>query len=259
MGPSHSANVWRDSNFHFFKYDVTSREGFNQISERYKTIFQYLYGKDPPREHDLKRQSRTALTTNSIWPKDPRTFTCFPHLPHELQLAILLECLTSTTPVSLPYAELSGININILLVCKLFYYEGIKIFWEQNIFTTTRSFNIIADTGFITPDRPRVVSVEEGEALANHFVADRFLPCKYVEMSFREDYDVFHDVVMDACEGFTALVARNDRLLLEDKVFGVPTWPTKYENKITKYTRSYKNLKNRIKMRMRSIVQRTAL
>ncbi|PGH04726.1 hypothetical protein AJ79_07005 [Helicocarpus griseus UAMH5409] len=181
-----------------FIYDATSRQVFDRIASSCETIFRHVYGTEFPK-HESNKFALAARPTKYVWPKSRRTFTCFPLLPHELQLAVLQECLTCTGSVILPDPNFSGINLNVLLVCKLFYQEGVKIFWEHNSFASFQPITFIADTTFVSPDRPRVVSTEEGEELAR-----RSLQCKYIEISARDEHDYFSETVMDACRLYIA-------------------------------------------------------
>ncbi|ODH41726.1 hypothetical protein ACO22_01304 [Paracoccidioides brasiliensis] len=93
--------------------------------------------------------------------KSLKQFTCFPRLPHELQLAVLRAALVSSDPVVLPTPHINGININIL-----------------------KPFCIVAEIAFVTPAKPRAVTTEEGQELA------RRLGCNFVELTSKTYNDV---------------------------------------------------------------------
>ncbi|KLJ09919.1 hypothetical protein EMPG_09923 [Blastomyces silverae] len=186
--------ICRESQILIFKYDVTSCQGFNVISEWYKILLHEFYWRERWL-HATGSMRLIARPTKLPWPKSPETFTCFPRLPSEIQLLVLRECLVSPNPVLLPDPSFSGININVLQTCKFFYQEGRNIFWGQNTFTTSHSFIIIGDTALVSPNEPRRVTASEGRALANGDVQSRF-----IELSSIDDHDIFRDLVMDACE-----------------------------------------------------------
>ncbi|EGE85052.2 hypothetical protein BDDG_07997 [Blastomyces dermatitidis ATCC 18188] len=66
-------------------------------------------------------------------------------------------------PVPLTMAHVAGINLDILKVCRLFYEEGSKIFWNENTFLPPKPLTLVAELGWVTPSKPRVVSTEEGQ------------------------------------------------------------------------------------------------
>ncbi|PGH06629.1 hypothetical protein GX51_02256 [Blastomyces parvus] len=204
----------RRSQVFIFNYDVTSREGFDLVSKRYRTILKYLYWRDSE-EHETKGARPIVRPTRFLWPKAPTTFTCFPNLPVEIKLLVLRQCLVCPNPVLLPDPSFSGINVNVLLTCKFFYLEGSRIFWEQNTFTSCQPFIIMGDTAMVSPSRPRVVAAEEGRDLANGPVKSKF-----VELSSLDDNDMFRELVMDACEQYVLRTVLEDSLMLkEDQVF----------------------------------------
>jgi hypothetical protein len=96
------------------------------------------------------------------------TFTCFPRLPVELQLAILHACLTSPSPVIEDAPHLAGINIAILRVNRFFHTEGTKIYQAQNHFLPRRPIYLVGDITWVgIQGQSRVVSVYEGRELAD--------------------------------------------------------------------------------------------
>jgi hypothetical protein len=109
------------------------------------------------------------------------TFTCFPHLPAELQLAILRACLTSASPVIEDAPHLAGINIAILRVNKFFHVEGTKIYQTQNHFLPRRPIYLVGDISWVgIAGQSRVVSEQEGRELAEQY------GCAHFESSSRK-------------------------------------------------------------------------
>ncbi|KAL3455355.1 hypothetical protein BJX64DRAFT_295115 [Aspergillus heterothallicus] len=194
-------------------YDVTSRESFESAERSLKVIViglrerslgrSHMYkGKvtadarsgSAPSKNELQRGNRLSRAlpwtrhnhTNQHKPQEPSTsFTLFPHLPGELQLAILRACLTSPTPVIDQSPHLAGININILLVNRFFHAEGTKIYQNENDFLPRRPIHLVADTSWAGWEGKSAVIFEgEGRALADRY------GCVFCESSSRSTEDV---------------------------------------------------------------------
>jgi hypothetical protein len=109
------------------------------------------------------------------------TFTCFPRLPMELQLAILRACLTSANPVIEDAPHLAGINMAVLRVNKFFHEEGTKIYQTQNHFLPRRPIYIVGDISWVgIAGQSRVISEQEGRELAENY------GCVHFESSSRK-------------------------------------------------------------------------
>ncbi|KGQ01035.1 hypothetical protein PAAG_12286 [Paracoccidioides lutzii Pb01] len=178
----------KSSDGFIFLYDVTSREGLSCILEIHEAFLRHTRSAStfdcclgPPLPLYVQSTKRLYQLESS---KTLKQFTCFPRLPHELQLAVLRAALVSSDPVVLPTPHINGININILKVCKLFHEEGTRIFWKENIFTFWKPFCIVAETAFVTPAKSRAVTTEEGQELAYR------LGCNFVELSSKSYGDV---------------------------------------------------------------------
>ncbi|KKZ67751.1 hypothetical protein EMCG_06618 [[Emmonsia] crescens] len=155
-------------------FDVTMREELDLIVQTHADFLRFLRNGSTP-QSCLFAVNRFHNHLSSL--RTSQTFTCFPRLPQELQLAVLRAALTSPDPVALDTPHVSGINLNILKVCKLFHEEGTKIFWKENTFMTMKLIIVVADTSWVTPNKPRAVTTEEGQEFA------RRLGCNYVELS----------------------------------------------------------------------------
>ncbi|KAK2803830.1 hypothetical protein FQN50_006837 [Emmonsiellopsis sp. PD_5] len=192
-------------------YDVTSRREFDRIVHDYHYIVDFW--KDSIIPEPVARTTMVPILlsspsqSNLAVSKDNHTgtFTPFARLPQELKLLILRQCLVSPHPVSALDPQLSGINMNILFTCKLFYTEGLRMFREQNTFTPYgQRIAIVGNTAWLTPTsrtkttttttfptRPRSVDGEEGEGLADR------LGCSFVELSSRTDHEKVNKLFMD--------------------------------------------------------------
>jgi hypothetical protein len=139
------------------------------------------------------------------------TFTCFPQLPTELQLAVLRACLTSTSPVIEDAPHLVGINIAILRVNKFFHFEGTKIYQTQNHFLPRRPIYLVADITWVGIEgRVRVISVDEARELADRH------GCVHFESSSRK-----LEPVQEVVDGLVRdVVARRVEQGLEDALSG---------------------------------------
>ncbi|KLJ07864.1 hypothetical protein EMPG_16646 [Blastomyces silverae] len=191
-------HFFRETHALILTLDVTSREQLDLIQQTHAAFLSFMrrYGSTPcvfPSWPIYKASSKDEAT-------QPQTFTCFPRLPQELQIAVLREALTCPDPVPLPMPHVAGINLNILKACKLFYEEGSRIFWKENTFLPLKPMTLVAETGWVTPSKPRAVTTEEGQKLA------RRLGCKYVELSSRYNEPVV-DVVADLVREHRAVVA----------------------------------------------------
>ena len=116
------------------------------------------------------------------------TFTCFPHLPAELKLAILRACVTSSRPIFNRRPTNSGINMKVLEVCRFFHEEGTRMFWAENRFESTLPVYLVADSTWHVPGRQRI-DAAEGRALAERF------GCKFFEHS-SQSHDQVEFLVM---------------------------------------------------------------
>ncbi|KAK2798692.1 hypothetical protein FQN51_007554 [Onygenales sp. PD_10] len=189
-------------------YDVTSRSEFDGILHDYRYIVDIWKQNILPEQeaHKIKvPMIVSSLSQSSLVSKNNHTFTPFSRLPQELKLLILRKCLVSPYPVAALDPQLSGINVNILFSCKLFCTEGLKMFREQNTFTTYgQRIAIVANTAWLTtatsktntntntiPTRPRAVTEAEGQALADR------LGCNFVELSSRTEHEKVQEVFMD--------------------------------------------------------------
>lgn len=192
-------------------YDVDSRESFKIIESKLEKLAELIGSKGlPPPDRlpggDDDSTSCTAViaavnqplyrhtgrvcargdqnhSCSSKYISSPRqrqqrtdTFTCFPHLPAELKLAILRACVTSSRPIFNRRPANSGINIKVLEVCRFFYEVGTRIFWAENRFESTLPVYLVADSTWPVPGRQRI-DATEGRALAERF------GCKFFEHS----------------------------------------------------------------------------
>ncbi|KAK2804526.1 hypothetical protein FQN50_006601 [Emmonsiellopsis sp. PD_5] len=133
-------------------------------------------------------------------PRLQNTFTLFPRLPTELQIAVLRACVTSPHPIVYNNPGANGINMNVLQTCKLFHEEGTKIFHAENKFISHKPFYIVADTTWI-PTYPMTQqhrdAIEKGRELAKQ------LGCKFMQSSSRQLREV-EAVFVDAVREFRA-------------------------------------------------------
>ncbi|OJD17624.1 hypothetical protein AJ78_02274 [Emergomyces pasteurianus Ep9510] len=200
------ANLFfNDTDVLILTFDVTLREQLDLLVKTHAAFLRFMDTKPAPQyclfpEHHTEELSRNASL------RIPQTFTCFPRLPQELQLAVLREALTCPYPVALPMAHISGINLNILKACKLFYEEGSKFFWQENTFIPVKPMTVVADTARVTPVKPRAVTTEEGREFA------RRLGCKYAELSSKDNEPVVA-VVSDLIREHRAAVDKPDSAL----------------------------------------------
>ncbi|KAL4880537.1 hypothetical protein BJY04DRAFT_71553 [Aspergillus karnatakaensis] len=182
------------SSFHgfFLLYDVASQGSYEFVSKTLQILTRILYEKKVKAGPISKNASSIIIpmkglsqditnirTRNNDTLKEQsaqKTFTCFPQLPTELQLAVLQACLTSSQPIEDMKPHLSGINLNVLRVCKLFHEEGSKIFWNDNVFLARQPIYLVGDLTWSTAEA-RVISSAHGQALANRF------GCTFVELS----------------------------------------------------------------------------
>ncbi|PGH34031.1 hypothetical protein GX50_03178 [[Emmonsia] crescens] len=172
---------FNDTDALILTFDVTMREELDLILQTHAAFLRFLRNRSTPQSR-LFAVSRfhnhlSEELSQKISLRASQKFTCFPRLPQELQLAVLRAALTSPDPVVLHTPHVSGINLNILKVCKLFHEEGTKIFWKENTFMTMKPITVVADTAWVTPNKPRAVTTEEGQEFA------RRLGCNYVELS----------------------------------------------------------------------------
>ncbi|KAL2819398.1 hypothetical protein BJX63DRAFT_381914 [Aspergillus granulosus] len=195
-------------------YDVTSRESFEFAERAVGVLVEGLRkrpgagagagarsGSNVPGKSKTGVQRGSRLSKSFPWvhdghKKNPESrestcssssFTLFPRLPLELQLAILRVCLTSSKPVLEKKPHLAGININILLVSKFLYDEGTKIYRTENRFLPPRPIYLVADTTWVETGerlRPLAVPEDEGQALADRYA------CVFHESSSRSLEDV---------------------------------------------------------------------
>ncbi|KAK2791336.1 Ras GTPase [Emmonsiellopsis sp. PD_33] len=188
-------------------YDVTCRQDFDAMRTAHADIapvytsklaspLKQVPGKLPLKgviSHPQRQTENTPIQPPEG--KTGNTFTCFPRLPQELQLAILRSCLTSPRPVVYQDPYSSGINVDVLWVCKLFYNEGRKIFREQNIFVSSQPIYLVADSSLVTANRPQVITSAEGQNLADD------LGMRFIELSTR-DLDSVNALMDEVFRGY---------------------------------------------------------
>ncbi|KAK2744108.1 hypothetical protein FQN55_006976 [Onygenales sp. PD_40] len=191
-------------------YDVTCRQDFDAMPTAHADIapvytsklaspLKQVPGKLPLKgdpsyiSHPQRQTENTPIQPPEG--KTGNTFTCFPRLPQELQLAILQSCLTSPRPVVYHDPYSSGINVAVLWVCKLFYNEGRKIFREQNIFVSSQPIYLVADSSLVTANRPQVITSAEGQNLADD------LSMRFIELSTR-DLDSVNALMDEVFRGY---------------------------------------------------------
>ncbi|EGC45874.1 conserved hypothetical protein [Histoplasma capsulatum var. duboisii H88] len=186
--------IFQDSDAIILAFDVTAREELDLIMQNHAIFLEFMRRESTPRTCSIpvglidKDASEEICQKTSL--QTPLTFTCFPRLPPELQLAILRAALRCPDPVPLPMAHIRGINLNILKVCKFFHEEGSKIFWKENTFMPLKPMTVVADLARVTITQPRAVTTAEGHEFA------RRLGCKYTELSSK-DHEPVMEVVKD--------------------------------------------------------------
>ncbi|KAK2809403.1 hypothetical protein FQN50_003862 [Emmonsiellopsis sp. PD_5] len=189
-------------------YDVSCRQDFNVMWRAHTEIapvytsgpLKQVSGRLQPLKWDTSFISHPQRQTENTPIQPPEgeignIFTCFPRLPQELQLAILRNCLTSPRPVVYHDPYSSGINLDVLWACKLFYDEGRKIFWEQNRFVSSKPIYLFADSSLVTADRPQVITSAEGQKLADDF------GMRFIELSTR-DLDSVNAAMDEVIRGY---------------------------------------------------------
>lgn len=204
----------RDAHAFILLYDVTSRYSFDLVLSFYMDILGKRHEPQPrvscnspgivARSIELSQLSAghtkglmslsQKLRVRLRIPKHPsdqsaEAFTCFPRLPTELQLSILRMCLTSPDPIIDRKPHHNNINMDILLVCKMFYNKGIKFYREANTFRPSMPVWIVADITNPSSRKQQVTS-EDGKALADR------LGCTFVESS-----SMIYDTVEPIFEG----------------------------------------------------------
>ncbi|KAK2787480.1 hypothetical protein FQN52_007198 [Onygenales sp. PD_12] len=228
----------KQTNVCIFMYDVAAndpQDGLNYISRLYgraakwdrnKFLGTTGYTQKPAKEQrfsstsipqasgmlqDLSKRVRPKISlrvgplasvSERRRPRLQNTFTPFPRLPAELQIAVLRACVTSSHPIALyKNPDANGINMNVLLACKFFYEEGIKIFHVANTFISPNPSYIVADTTWIPTSYPMAQqhcdAIEKGRDLANQ------LGCKFMQSSSRQLREV-EAVFVDAVREFRA-------------------------------------------------------
>ncbi|PGH06281.1 hypothetical protein GX51_02478 [Blastomyces parvus] len=198
--------LFDDTNVFIFILDVTAKEEFESFQKTHAIFLGLMRSNESTPQRSVfpsgptHKTSSKYKTTQKVNPQIPQTFTCFPRLPKELQLAVLRAALTSPDPIPIAMPNITGINLNILKACKFFYEEGSKIFWKENTFSPMKPMTLVAETGFVSPTNPRVVTTEEGQKIARSF------GCKYVELSSRQ-HEPVEGVVIDLIRDYRALVA----------------------------------------------------
>ncbi|KAL4863640.1 hypothetical protein BDV12DRAFT_177261 [Aspergillus spectabilis] len=191
---------------HLMLYNVASQGSFDFVSKALQMITGILCGKktasdlaagdasNPIEGSHIRmaslnidtREDRSSKKLSSKKQND--TFTCFPRLPAELQLAVLRVCVTSSRPIVDKKPHLSGNNMNVLQACRLFHDEGSKMFWNENIFVAHQPIYLVGDLTWATPET-RVIPSAQGQALADRF------GCTFVESSSRS-YEEVKTVVL---------------------------------------------------------------
>ncbi|EEH10908.1 predicted protein [Histoplasma capsulatum G186AR] len=110
--------IFQDSDAIILAFDVTAREELDLIMQNYAIFLEFMRRESTPRTCSIpvglidKDASEEICQKTSL--QTPLTFTCFPKLPPELQLAILRAALRCPDPVPLNVAHIRGINLNIL-------------------------------------------------------------------------------------------------------------------------------------------------
>jgi hypothetical protein len=105
-------------------------------------------------------------------------------LPLELQREILRLCLVSPRPITDHKLTQHGISLHVLRVCRLFYDQGMRIFWGENSFAVSGSIFLIADLSWLDRGNRRVVSQQDGLLLAES------LGGKYFEAPYEATRDI---------------------------------------------------------------------
>ncbi|KAL2868938.1 uncharacterized protein BJX67DRAFT_348341 [Aspergillus lucknowensis] len=177
-------------------YDVDSPETFGMTKNRLEKLAEWtgsrglpqstrLLGADGTRTGAAQRSGGhmgSRRSSGNFWGEKTQTrdtcntFTCFPRLPAELQLAVLRACVTSSRPILDRKPANNDINMNILQVCRFFHDEGTKIFWAENRFESSRPVYLLADETWADRGRKRI-DAAEGRELAEQF------GCKFFEHS----------------------------------------------------------------------------
>ncbi|THC94923.1 hypothetical protein EYZ11_005606 [Aspergillus tanneri] len=227
-------------------YDVTSRKEFRSVSIAIDLLMENTYKKNISENNapssivaasgpSAGGTSRSALrklkaricgregpsSMHHTEQQIPDKFTCFPRLPAELQLAILRVCATSSYPIVDNKPHLSGINMNFLQVCKFFHEEGTRIFWAENTFVSSKLIYVVADMTYVTPDNQRVITLAEGQALADQY------GCKFFESSSRVHEDV-EAVSLDKATADIALSVPSQEVSNEGRLACLDDYATVY-------------------------------